>query len=143
MRIIFVPLMTAILLGVSACAAGDTASTPTPLTEKQAKRVDKLLSGKVAGKPQQCLSNSRNAGTVRVSDDFLLYRVSGKLVYRNELRGHCPGLADDDDIMVVRTFGSSQCKGDHFQLVDRHSGIPGPTCVLGEFVPYETADRAS
>ena len=46
------------------------------------------------------------------------------------------GLARDSDIMVVRQFGSSTCEGDFFHLVDRSSGIRGPTCVLGEFVPY-------
>jgi hypothetical protein len=38
--------------------------------------------------------------------------------------------------MVVRQFGSSTCSGDFFHLVDRSSGIRGPTCVFGEFVPY-------
>ena len=40
------------------------------------------------------------------------------------------------DIMVVRQFGTSTCEGDFFHLVDRSSGIRGPTCVFGEFVPY-------
>jgi hypothetical protein len=142
MRIIFAPLITALLLGVSACTAGDTASTPAPLTEKQAKRVDELLTGKVAGKPRQCLDSFSNGNAIRVSDDFLLYRVSSKLVYRNELRGSCPGLANDNDIMVIRSFTGDHCKGDQFQLVDRLSGISGPVCVFGEFVPYKAEKKA-
>ena len=55
---------------------------------------------------------------------------------RNDLKGSCPGLARDSDIMVVRQFGSSTCSGAFFHLVDRSSGIRGPTCVFGEFVPY-------
>ena len=103
--------------------------------------MDKQLGGKVAGVPVNCLnSNSRNYQTIRVSDDTLLYRASGKLVYRNTLRGSCPGLARDNDIMVVRSYGTGTCKGDFFHLVDRSSGIRGPTCVYGEFVPYRKAD---
>ena len=64
------------------------------------------------------------------------YRSGGNLVYRNDLKNSCPGLARDSDIMVVRQFGSSTCEGDFFHLVDRSSGIRGPTCVFGEFVPY-------
>ena len=64
------------------------------------------------------------------------FSQSGRLVYRNDLKGRCPGLARDSDIMVVRQFGSSTCSGDFFHLVDRSSGIRGPTCVFGEFVPY-------
>jgi hypothetical protein len=142
MRNKFALLTIPLVMGVSACTASDTASTPAPLTEKQAAQVEKLLSGKVAGKPQQCLSSSRNANIVRVSDDFLLYRAGRNLVYRNELRGSCPGLANDNDIMVIRSFTSDHCNGDQFQLVDRLGGIPGPICVFGEFVPYKTADKA-
>ena len=68
--------------------------------------------------------------------EALLYRAGGNLVYRNDLKSACPGLARDSDIMVVEQFGSSTCSGDFFHLVDRSSGIRGPTCVFGDFVPY-------
>jgi hypothetical protein len=73
---------------------------------------------------------------IRISDDILLYRVSGNLVYKNNLRSSCPGLARDNDIVVSEQFGSQKCRGDLLKLVDRTSGIPGPVCSLGEFVPY-------
>src|SRR3546814_20719616 len=83
-----------------------------------------------------CLPNYRTPDTIRVSDNILLYRSGGNLVYRNDLKGGCPGLARDSDIMVVEQFGSQVCSGDFFHLVDRSSGIRGPTCVFGDFVPY-------
>src|SRR3546814_4297970 len=76
------------------------------LTPKQAKTLDKQLAGKVAGKPMNCLPNYRTTDTIRVSDNILLYRSGGNLVYRNDLKGGCPGLARDSDIMVVEKFGS-------------------------------------
>ena len=94
------------------------------------------LAGKVPGEPMRCLPSYRTNQTIRVSDNILLYRSGGNLVYRNDLKSSCPGLARDSDIMVVRQFGSSTCEGDFFHLVDRSSGIRGPTCVFGEFVPY-------
>jgi Family of unknown function (DUF6491) len=126
------------------CApAGSAEPSAAALTPKQMEVMDKQLAGKVAGEPVHCLnSNSRNYQTIRVSDDVLLYRASGNLVYRNQLRGSCPGLARDNDIMVVRSYGTGTCKGDFFHLVDRTSGIRGPTCVFGEFVPYRKADAA-
>ncbi|MBA4748822.1 MAG: hypothetical protein H2056_08920 [Sphingopyxis sp.] len=130
--------MMAMLAG---CApAGSAEPGAAALTPKQAEVLDKQLAGKVAGKPIQCLtSTSRNYQTIRVSDDILLYRASGNLVYRNTLLGSCPGLTRNDDILVIRSFGSGTCKGDFIHLVDRTSGIRGPTCVLGEFVPYRKA----
>lgn len=124
------PLMT------SCAPAGSGEPGAAGLTPKQAERLDKQLAGKVPGAPLQCLPNYRSNSTIRVSDTILLYRSSGNLVYRNDLKSSCPGLARDSDIMVVRQFGSSTCAGDFFHLVDRSSGIRGPTCVFGEFVPY-------
>ncbi len=123
---------------LASCApAGSVEPGAAALTPKQAATLDKQLAGKVAGEPVTCLNaNSRSYQTIRVSDDILLYRASGKLVYRNTLSGSCPGLARDNDIMVVQSHGTGTCRGDFFHLVDRASGIRGPTCVFGEFVPY-------
>lgn len=143
MRIVIVPLMMLMLLDGSAYAAGDAASTRAPLTEKQAKRVDELLAGKVAGKPQQCIKGVGRLNALRVSDGLIIYRVNSKLVYRNELRGRCPGLADKDKVIVANFSRHGHCQGDGFRLVDRFNGIMGPVCALGEFVPYKAADKAS
>ena len=125
---------------LAACAPVD--STPQPLTDKQSMVLSKQLAGKVAGEPQNCINDFNNTNLVRVSDDILIYRVSSRLVYENRLRYSCPGLARDNDIIVTEQFGSQRCKGDIFRLVDRTSGIQGPTCSLGEFVPYRTDKNA-
>ncbi|WP_282949780.1 MULTISPECIES: hypothetical protein [unclassified Sphingopyxis] len=122
---------------IASCAPSGTASPgAAALTPKQAERLDRQLAGKAPGEPVRCLPNYRTSETIRVSDSILLYRAGGKLVYRNDLKSACPGLARDSDIMVVEQFGSSTCSGDFFHLVDRSSGIRGPTCVFGDFVPY-------
>lgn len=131
--IIFTMLIAPAIL-LAGC--GEVDSTPKALTEKQAKVLDKQLAGKVAEAPVDCINNDHATNLVRVSDDILLYRTSGRLVYKNQLKGSCPGLARDSDIVVTETFGSKYCKGDLVRLVDRTSGIPGPTCLLGEFTPY-------
>ena len=135
-KLIYAAALMAAPLIASCAPAGRAAPGAVAPTPKQAGRLDKQLGGKDPGAPGKSLPNFRTTDTIRVSDDILLYRASGKLVYRNDLRGSCPGLARDSDIMVVRQFGSSTCAGDFFHLVDRSSGIRGPTCVLGEFVPY-------
>lgn len=129
-------LLTAPAL-LSACAPSGTAKAGADaLTPKQAQTLEKQLAGKVAGKPETCLPSYRSTDLIRVSDTILLYRSGGNLVYRNDLKGSCPGLARDSDIMVIEQFGSQVCNGDFFHLVDRSSGIRGPTCVFGDFVPY-------
>ena len=129
------PLTTA-----ASCAPVD--STPKPLTDKQAQLLEKQLGNKVAGKPVNCISDFNGTNLIRVSDDILLYRVSGNLVYQNKLRSSCPGLARDNDIIVTEQFSSQKCRGDLVRLVDRVSGIQGPVCSLGEFVPYRKERKA-
>lgn len=119
---------------LAACAPVD--STPQPLTDKQSATLSKQLAGKVAGEPQHCISDYNSTSLIRISDDILLYRVSSRLVYENRLRYSCPGLGRDNDIIVTEQFSSQRCKGDIIRLVDRTSGIQGPACSLGEFVPY-------
>jgi hypothetical protein len=130
-------------LTLTACSMSDAPSAPAPISEKQGKLLEKELSGKVAGTPVKCIMDNRGDNVIRVSDDILLYRVSGRLVYQNKLRSTCPGLARDNDVIVSEKFGSQQCSGDIIRLVDRVGGIPGPVCVLGEFTPYRAAPTGS
>ena len=126
------------ICALASCAQIETAAGSKPLSEKQAMALDKELSGKTAGKPVNCLSNTQTNDLIRVSDDVLLYRQSGRLVYQNKLRYTCQGLSRDDDIIVTQTYGGQLCSGDLLRLVDRTSGIQGPVCSLGEFVPYRS-----
>ena len=134
MHFLKVTAFTLPLFFVAAC--GEIDRTPVPLTERQSELLMKQLNGKVAGKPVNCISDFNTHNTIRVSDDILLYRVSGRLVYRNNLRSSCPGLARDTDIIVSEQFGGQKCRGDLLRLVDRTSGMTGGVCSLGEFVPY-------
>ncbi len=134
----------ALTLTLAGCAGGGwyggVDGGPTQLSEKQAAVMEKQLAGKVAGPAVSCVSSTNLNNPIKVSDSIILYRVSKNLVYRNDLVGGCPGLARDDDIMVTRSFGSSQqCNGDIIHMVDRTSGMPGGACSYGKFVPYRTA----
>lgn len=140
MRTITITGLLPVLAILTSC--GEIDSTPQPLTDKQAAVLTKQLDGKVAGAPVRCISDYNATNLVRVSDDILLYRVSGRLVYQNNLRYSCPGLARDTDIIVSEQFGSQKCRGDILKLVDRTSGIPGPFCSLGDFVPYRKDKNA-
>jgi hypothetical protein len=131
------------VLGMLAgCAGGEASTSPLPLNEKQAKLYNKQIAGMTPGESIRCISHSPQANIIRVSDDLLLYRVSGRLVYENRLQSPCPGLARDNDVIVSEQFGSQQCRGDLLRLVDRVGGIPGPVCILGDFVPYRKGSTA-
>ncbi len=131
------PLLT--LAGVSllaACAPVESTGGPAPLTEKNAKYLEKAMRGRVAGEPVRCVSSFGSPNFNPVSDDLVLIQ-SGSIVYQNRLENSCRGLGDDNDILVFEKFGSDDhCKGDVFKIVDRYSGGLQGVCRLGEFVPY-------
>lgn len=133
---------TAVLaLGVAACGATAVDREATPLKPNQLEKLDKQLAGKVAGEPVNCIPLTLADNAIRVSDDIILYRVSKRLVYRNDLANSCPGLGRDDDIIVVKTYGSQLCDSDIIQLVDRYNGFTKGACSLGQFTPYRTPAR--
>lgn len=125
-------------IALTACAAGQQSTEAEALTPRQLAVLDRELGGKVAGEPVSCIPGRTADQTIRVSDDILLYRVSGRLVYKNDLRSSCPGLARDNDVIVTRIYGNGPCRGDIIRLVDRSSGISGASCSLGDFTPYRT-----
>ena len=137
-RIVSAGLALIAPLALGACSASYGNAQPETLTPDQLALLDRHLGGKVAGEPVSCITTTGGDETIRVSDNILLYRVSSRLVYKNELNGGCPGLARDSDIIVTRTNGSGPCRGDIIHLVDRTSGIRGPSCSLGSFTPYRT-----
>ena len=126
---------SALLLSACAVDTGRTVAADA-LTADQLVVLENNLGGRTAGPPVNCISSTLASNTIRVSDSILLYRVSGRLTYRNDLRSSCPGLARDDDVIVTHVSGNGPCRGDIIRLVDRTSGIGGGSCTLGSFTPY-------
>ena len=129
--ICLVPLMLA------ACAGG---SEPPRLTEKQAARLEAALEGKVAGEPVNCVSRYPGSSLTAVSESVLLYRVSGRLIYRNDLIGSCTGLGRGDTL-IIKPTGSQYCRGDIARSADLVTGSITGGCALGSFTPYRTPGR--
>lgn len=110
---------------VAACAA------PQPEPSREAVE----LAGRTAAPAENCVI-IREGEALRVSDTdrhTLLYG-NGKTIWANRLGPACSFRLDD--VLVTEPFGSHFCRGDIIRSFDRFSRIPGPACVLGDFVPY-------
>ena len=120
-------------LAIAALALGvATAASAAPLSPEA--RLARMLEGRVAGKPVNCI-NQRDIRSAEIIDDTaIVYRVGGK-IYVNRPRSGASWL-DRDDILVTRTFGSQLCRIDAVNLIDRGSLFPAGFVSLGEFVPY-------
>ena len=77
--------------------------------------------------------SSQQSLRVSDSDRHMLLYGNGRTIWANRL-GQCT--FGSDDVLVTEPMGSYYCRGDLVRSFDRLSRIPGPACVLGEFVPY-------
>lgn len=113
---------------------------PPKLTERQASELERALAGKVAGEKVSCIRREPQANLTAISGNVLLYRVSRRLIYRNDLIGNCSGLSRGDTL-VVQTFGSQYCRGDMARSADLVSGMVTGACALGDFTPYRAPGK--
>ena len=117
------------LLLVAGCAAtsadGDT---------REQRDLAADLSGRTAGAPQACVPANQGRSLQIVDKRTIVYRGQDA-VYVNRLDADCPGLRPLNTL-VVEVHGGQYCRGDRVRGVEPNSTIPGPFCVLRDFVPY-------
>lgn len=98
-------------------------------------REDRELAGRIAGAPQRCvLVQSGEALRVSENDRHVLLYGHGKTVWVTHLAEQC-GFSTND-LLVSELLGNYYCRGDMVHSVDRLSRVQGPSCIVGEFVPY-------
>ncbi|MBX9859880.1 MAG: hypothetical protein K2Y20_09860 [Sphingomonas sp.] len=129
----FVALAAAALAGGTTVMARDAVTLSPELA--------KALAGRVAGKPENCISASRVNGPEIIDNRNILYRQSGARVWRNEMADKCTVLREND-ILVIESYGNQICKFDRFQVINRNSGFPSAYCILGSFTPYDKVKTA-
>ena len=95
------------------------------------------LEGKVAGKPQSCIS-SFPAQNLRIVDSSTVAYGYGRTIYVNRLGGPCPALSQHNTIIVDAADGSQYCRGNRIRGLETGAVIPGPWCTLSDWVPYQT-----
>lgn len=124
-------------LSVIAAAAGLVAAPLEAARVSGEERLAKLIEGRTAGAPQDCIFTPGNANLTVIDKTALVYKAGGK-VWVNRTAN--PEQIDDNDILVIRRFsGSSLCRQDTITLTDRSTGMFTGVLFLKDFVPYEKA----
>lgn len=127
------------LLLLAPLAASCTMATPVsmaaPTPQEQAKFAS-LTAGKVAGPPVSCLPTYRSNDMIVIDENTIAFRQGAGRVFINHMDGGCMNIRGGSNTLVTRTTGSSLCRGDIAQVVDRLSSIPVGSCVFGDFTPY-------
>ena len=115
-----------------AFAAVGCARPVAPAGDTLAQRI----AGYTAGAPESCVT-AEPATNLVVNDPATLVYDRGSVLYVNRLANACPGLRESSIIVVQVSTGGQYCRGDRFQTREQQvSSVPGPTCILGEWIPY-------
>lgn len=116
-----------LFLLLAGCAAPQAAG---PSRDEQA--LARGLAGRTPGPPQSCIPTSPSNALTVADQRTLIYR-QGRTLWVN--RVECSQLRPLDTL-IVEAQGSRYCRNDRFRTRQTGSSIPGPTCLLGDFVPY-------
>lgn len=119
----------------TSCAAPDVGR----FTRDEAD-LNRELIGRAAGPAQTCLPLPLGSGSLRPVNAETLVLRQGGTIWVNRLRGACPSLRPFSTI-VIEVYGGNYCRGDRFRAVQPGETIPGPYCILGEFMPYRAVSR--
>ena len=124
-------LFKSLVFGAALAAAPSAVAAPRDTPDQQ---LLKLIAGRVAGKPVDCISLNTSQSSTVIDHTAIVYRVGSRL-YVNVPRSGADQL-DDDNILLTKTFSSQLCSIDTVHLIDRTSRFPRGFVMLGQFVPY-------
>jgi hypothetical protein len=119
-----------LLLVLAGCAA---TGTDGPSRDQEA--LSRELAGRAAGEAEFCIRPASSSAGLTVVDSRTLTYREGRTLWVNRLPDECPGLRPLDTL-IVELHGNRYCRHDRFRSIQSGSSIPGPTCLLGDFVPY-------
>jgi hypothetical protein len=129
--------MRAIPLLLAAAALTGCATQPPPATRSAEAQAEfqKLIAGKVAGRPISCLQSYRSGEMVTIDNSTVAFK-NGSTVYVNHLIGECSGLKSGWYTLVTRSSGPGMCRGDIADVADVRTGMVVGSCAIGDFTPY-------
>ena len=126
-------------LAIAAAACALVAVPASAERKSGEEKLAELIDGRVAGEPQSCI-NTFNSRPLTVIDDTAIVYRSGDTVYVNRTRA--PQTLDNDDVLVIRKFGSGSrlCRLDQVSTRDRFNGFYTGNIFLTDFVPYRRVE---
>ena len=117
-------VMTIALLTAAGCAP----------TAPPGQGLARELAGYTAGAPQACIPTFPSQN-LRVIDSSTIVYGYGTTMYVNRLPGPCPAL-EPLNTLIVDAQAGQYCRGDRVRGLEPGGIIPGPTCNLGDWIPY-------
>jgi hypothetical protein len=126
--------MRRLLILCAVLVVGAADSTEPPRTAEAQAKLDKWLTGRVAGETRSCVNTAVLTNAIGIDDRTMLFR-DGPRIWRTDLRAslHCGDLGKQAFIHT-ESAANRICNGQQLEFED--GGIIG-ACVLGDFTVYK------
>ena len=129
----------ALILAGAGLASCSTAPQPTMRSAQGQAELNRLIEGKVAGAPVDCLPHFDSKNMRAIDDQTAVFRGVGGKIYVTHFNGSCSNLGNPGYALVTKQYGSANlCRGDIAQMVQTSTGMTVGGCAVGSFVPYTT-----
>lgn len=130
------------LTGVARAHEGHHASetAPTPAQARAEARLAKIVEGRTAGAPVDCIVLQQINSTEIVDGTAIVYRMNNGTIYVNRPPSGANFLRRDL-VLVTDTHSPNLCGVDIVRLLDSTSRMGAGSVGLGKFVPYPRPAR--
>ena len=129
MRKILISLLAAAVL------TSVPATAQSPRAERGEAKLEKLLQGRVAGDPTNCITLRPGHSSRIIPGTAIVYEGPGNTLYVNRPHSGAESLSPFD-VLVTRPFSNRLCRVDSVRLFDPASRMQTGVVFLGDFVPY-------
>ena len=123
----------AITLAGAALALTGTAASADSLTERGEAKLARMLEGRVAGEPANCIA-AFDSNRIEVIEHVGLVYDNGGTIW--VARARDPRMLGSWDVPIIERFSSQLCTTDVIRTVDRSDGHFTGALFLHDFVPY-------
>ena len=96
-----------------------------------------MLAGRVPGATERCIPASMQ-GPIAIASSRTLTDRRGDTIWVNRQERDCFG-DGPPATLIVEQQGGHHCRGDRVRALEPGSSIPGPVCLLRDWLPYRRA----
>lgn len=118
----------------------DHAPAQTPAQMRAEARLAKIVQGRTAGAPTDCIVQQQINSTEIVDGTAIVYRMNNGMIYVNRPPSGANFLRRDS-VLVTDTHSSNLCGIDIVRLLDPSTRMSAGSIGLGKFVPYPRPGR--
>jgi len=122
-----------ILAGATLALTGGAVSAKPTRAEQAEANLARMLEGRVAGQPANCIS-AFDSNRIRVMEHIGLVYDNGGTIWVARVRD--PDMLDHWEVPIIQRYGSQLCTTDVRHTVDRSDGHFTGALFLDDFVPY-------